>query len=55
MPVDLTREEIGLIVGLLESEQDEIRSEIHHSQNFEFKTGLKEREKLILAILEKLK
>jgi len=55
MAVELLRDEQDLLVGLLEREFEEIRSEIHHTQNHEYKDSLKEREKLVIALLGRLK
>lgn len=55
MPVELSRDEKDLLVGLLEREFEEIRSEIHHTQNLEYKDGLKQREKLVQGLLTRLK
>ena len=55
MPVELSPEEKELLVSLLESESEEVRSEIHHTSNLEYKDGLKEREKLVRGLLGRLK
>ncbi len=55
MPVELTHEEKVLVVELLEREFGEIRTEIHHTRNHEYKDGLKEREKQVHALLNRLK
>ncbi len=55
MDVELSFEEKGLLIELLEREAEEIRPEIHHTQNLEYKHGLKEREKLVLSLLGRLK
>jgi len=55
MPVELSRDEMDLLVGLLEKEFDEIRTEIHHTRSHDYKDGLKVREKLVQALLGRLK
>jgi transcription antitermination factor NusA-like protein len=55
MPIELSREEKNLLVGLLEKEVYEIRTEIHHTQGYDYKEGLKAREKLVQALLGRLK
>jgi hypothetical protein len=55
MPVELSRDEQDLLVGLLEKEFDEIRTEIHHTQSHDYKDSLKAREKLVRALLGRLK
>mgnify|MGYP006269996697 CR=1 FL=1 len=55
MPVELTREEKALLVELLEREFEEVRTEIRHTRNHDYKDGLKEREKLVHDLLHRLK
>jgi len=55
MPFELTREEKEMLRGLLEKEFDEIRTEIHHTKTHEYKESLKEREKRVQGLLDKLK
>ena len=54
MPIDLNQAESELLAGLLEKELDEIRSEFHHTQGYEYKESLKEREALVCSLLAKL-
>jgi len=54
MAVELSGEEKELLIGLLENEFEEIRSEIHHTRNLDYKNGLKQREKLIQNLLGRL-
>lgn len=55
MPIELSREEKELLVGLLEKEFDEVRTEIHHTQGHDYKENLKAREKLVQALLVRLR
>jgi hypothetical protein len=55
MPVELSPEEKDLLVGLLEREIEEIRTEIHHTRSYDYKDSLKEREKLLNGLLVRLK
>lgn len=55
MPIELSREEKDLLVGLLEKEADEIRTEIRHTRGHDYKEGLKARETLVQALLGRLK
>ena len=55
MPVELSNEEKEILVGLLEREFDEVRTEVRHTRSHDYKDSLKEREKRIHALLERLK
>jgi hypothetical protein len=55
MPIELSRDDKDLLVGLLEKEFDELRTEIHHTQGHDFKESLKAREKLVQALLGRLR
>lgn len=48
---DLTAQEKGLLVTLLEKRETELRHELHHAVSHDFKEGLKAE----LAIVEALK
>jgi hypothetical protein len=54
MQIDLSQEEKDLLMGLLEKELDEVRSELHHTQAHDYKESLKVREQLVRALLAKL-
>ena len=54
MPIDLTAAERELMKSLLEQEFEDIRSELHHTQNHEYRDNLKERERVIREVLAKL-
>jgi hypothetical protein len=55
MPIELSREEKDLLVGLLEKEMDETRTEIHHTEGYDYKESLRAREKLLQALLGRLR
>lgn len=55
MPFELTREEKEMLVGLLEKELDETRTENRHTESHEYKEDLKDREKRVQDLLRKLK
>jgi len=55
MAIDLSRPEQEFLVTLLQEELDEVRSEFHHTQAFDYKETLKEREALVRGLLAKLK
>jgi hypothetical protein len=54
MPIDLTTTEKELVKSLLDQELEDIRSELHHTQNHEYRDSLKEREQVIREVLAKL-
>jgi hypothetical protein len=54
MPIDLTTTERELVKSLLDQELEDIRSELHHTQNHEYRDSLKEREQVIREVLAKL-
>jgi len=55
MPIELSRDEKDLLVGLLEREFDDVRTEIHHTQGHDYKESLKARQKLVQALLGRLR
>jgi hypothetical protein len=55
MAVELRREEVDLVVGLLEREIDDIRAEIRHTKNHDYKESLKQREKIVQDLLARLR
>ncbi len=55
MPIELSNEEREILVGLLEREYEEVRTEIRHTQSHDYKDSLKEREKRIHDLLGRLK
>ncbi len=55
MTFELNASERELLTGLLEREYEEIRSEVHHTKNHDYKETLKERENTVRLLLERLK
>jgi hypothetical protein len=55
MPFELTREEKEMLVGLLEKELDETRTENRRTESHGYKEDLKNREKHVRDLLKKLK
>lgn len=52
--MNLTSEEISYLIEILEREISETKSEIHHSDDYDFKERLKNRIKFIQEIISKL-
>jgi hypothetical protein len=55
MAIELSQPEKELLVTILEKELEEVRSELHHTQDHSYKENVKEREKLVRDLLAKLK
>ena len=55
MPIELSSEEKEILVGLLEREFEDVRTEIRHTKNHDYKDGLKERERRVHDLIERLK
>jgi hypothetical protein len=55
MPIELSQEEKDLLVGLLEKEIEETRTEIRRTEGYDYKEGLKAREKRLRALLSRLR
>ncbi|MEN6560480.1 MAG: hypothetical protein ABFD52_06885 [Acidobacteriota bacterium] len=55
MAIDLSKSEQEFLVDLLQTELDDVRSELHHTQALDFKESLKEREALVRGLLARLK
>jgi len=53
--LDLTEHERFLIVNLLEEEVSELRGEIRHTDDWSYREDLKEKKKISLALLAKLR
>jgi hypothetical protein len=51
----VSKEEIGLISILLKKEEVVTRIELHHARTYEFKDILKDRDKLVIGLLERIK
>ncbi len=54
MDIALSDLEKDLLVSLLDKELEEVRSEFHHTEAYEFREGLRCREELLRSILTKL-
>jgi hypothetical protein len=54
MDIELSNPEKDLLVSLLDKELEEVRSEFHHTDAYEFREGLRCREELLRGILTKL-
>lgn len=50
----LTAEEADFLTHILEERHKELLSEIHHAHHHDFKVVLRDREKLLESLLEKL-
>lgn len=55
MAIELSKPEKELLATILEKELEEVRSELHHTQDHDYKDNVKEREKLVRGLLAKLK
>jgi hypothetical protein len=55
MAIELSKPEKELLATILEKELEEVRSELHHTQDHDYKDNVKEREKLVRDLLAKLK
>ncbi len=54
MSTAFSTEQIELLKTMLEKELADVRVEIHHTDKYEFKQQLKERERELLTIMEML-
>lgn len=54
MSVEMSAEERELVAELLDQELEDVRSEQHHTQAFDYKESLRRREVLIRGLLAKL-
>lgn len=54
MNIEISTVARDLLLELLQSEMGEVRQEIHHTKTHEFRDKLKEREKLIRDLIEKM-
>ncbi|MEA5078150.1 MAG: hypothetical protein VB013_06230 [Anaerolineaceae bacterium] len=52
--IKLNKEEYELIKHLIETSYQDLRSEIRHTDNFQFKRSLKNQEEILRNIQEKL-
>jgi hypothetical protein len=55
MPIELSKEEKEILIGLLEREFGEVRTEIHHTRSHDYKDDLKERERRVHELIQRLK
>jgi hypothetical protein len=55
MTIELSQDEVALLIMMLSKAEVETRVEIHHSKSFEYKDYLKARDKLISDLLARLK
>jgi hypothetical protein len=52
--LEVSKEELGLISMLLKKEEVVMRIELHHARTYEFKDMLKERDKIVIGLLERI-
>ena len=55
MAIELSKPEKDLLATILEKELEEVRSELHHTQDHDYKDNVKDREKIVRDLLAKLK
>ena len=53
--LDLTAEELDLLVELLDQDYRELKEEINKTEAFRYKEDLKAREAMLVAILDKVR
>lgn len=54
MRIELSPQEMDFLRMLLTKEREEVRVEIHHAKNIEFKGHLQTREQFVQGLLERL-
>ncbi len=54
MAIDLTEKELRVLIEILDERLRELRSEIVHTSTREFKTTLKDRERVLQCLHDKL-
>ncbi len=54
MTITLTEEEMDLLKRILDAELGELREEVHHTRDSEFKDHLKHKENVLRAVLSKM-
>ena len=54
MAIELSQQEKDLLTAILQKELEDIRSEFHHTQAFDYKETLKGREAAVRGLLDKL-
>jgi hypothetical protein len=53
MQIDLNSEELNLLAELLRRDYQELREEIYKTEDYQFKAGLRAKEKLVESLLAK--
>lgn len=53
--LNLTKEEQGMLIDIMEYDLKELRNEISNTENWEFKAGLKKKEELINKVMATLR
>jgi len=54
MQLQLSQEELEYLTGILERAHEDLRAEIHRTDDFKFKQELRGKEKIVESILDKL-
>ncbi len=54
MNLDLTQEDVAILRDVIRSYLSELHDEIVHTENFEFREGLQERQRRLQELLERL-
>ena len=54
MNLDLTQEDVTILRDVIRSYLSELHDEIVHTENFEFREGLQERQRRLQELLERL-
>ena len=54
MNLDLTQEDAAILRDVIRSYLNELHDEIMHTENYEFREGLQERQRRLVAILDRL-
>ena len=54
MNLDLTQEDVAILADVVRSYLSDLHDEIVHTENYEFREGLQERQRRLTAILDRL-
>lgn len=54
MNLDLTQEDVAILADVVRSYLNDLHDEIVHTENYEFREGLQERQRRLSAILDRL-
>ena len=54
MNLDLTQEDVAILRDVIRSYLSELHDEIVHTENFEFREGLQERQRRLQELLDRL-